>query len=34
MEEEFYSNDSIQDLMDDDEISIAEQGFMIGYMGA
>ncbi len=32
--EEFYSEDSICDLMENDEISSAEEGFMLGYMGA
>ena len=32
--EEFYSEESIYDLRDNDEINSAEEGFMIGYMGA
>lgn len=32
--EEFYSEESIFKLREDDEIDTAEEGFMIGYMGA
>jgi len=34
MEEEFYDIAVIGDLRDDDEISLAEEGFMMGYMEA
>jgi len=34
MEEEFYSEEAIGNLRDDDEINSAEEGFMIGYMAA
>jgi len=34
MEEEFYSEESIIDLSENDAISGAEEGFMLGYMGA
>ncbi len=34
MEEEFYSEQSIYELHEDDEINAAEQGFMMGYMEA
>ena len=32
--EEFYNEESIFELREDDEIDSAEEGFMIGYMGA
>jgi hypothetical protein len=32
--EEFYSEESIFSLRDDDEINSAEEGFMIGYFEA
>ena len=31
--EEFYSEESIIDLCENDEINSAEEGFMLGYMG-
>ena len=31
-EEEFYDEASVEGLSEDDEISVAEEGFMIGYM--
>ena len=31
--EEFYSEESIIDLRENDEIDAAEEGFMLGYMG-
>ncbi len=34
MEEEFYDNEVICELRDDDEIDSVEEGFMIGYMNA
>ena len=33
-DEEFYDEDAIIDLRENDEIDSAEEGFMIGYMGA
>ncbi len=33
-EQEFYSEKSIFELKENDEINSAEEGFMIGYMGA
>ena len=33
-EQEFYSEESIFELREDDEINSAEAGFMIGYMGS
>lgn len=32
--EEFYSEESIIDLTDNDEMDLREHGFMMGYMGA
>lgn len=32
--EEFYSEDSIHELMEDDEIHASEDGFMLGYLNA
>ena len=32
--EEFYNDESVSDLLENDEINGAEEGFMIGYMGA
>ncbi len=32
--EEFYSTESIIELCEADEINAAEEGFMVGYMGA
>lgn len=32
--DEFYNEECIIGLRDDDEINSAEEGFMIGYMGA
>ena len=32
--EEFYSEDSLFDLVDNDEINGAEEGFMLGYRGS
>ena len=32
--EEFYNEDSLFDLVDNDEINGAEEGFMLGYMGS
>lgn len=32
--QEFYSEESIFGLRENDEIDSAEEGFMIGYMGA
>jgi len=34
MEEEFYHEEAIMDLCEADEINAAEEGFMLGYMGA
>jgi hypothetical protein len=34
MDEEFYSEEAIIELEENDEISCAEEGFMLGYMGA
>jgi hypothetical protein len=33
MDEEFYDEDIIHELREDDEINGSEEGFMIGYMG-
>ena len=33
-EEEFYNEESLFDLRDNDEINGAEEGFMIGYMSS
>jgi len=33
-EDEFYSEDRMEALIEDDEISPAEEGFMMGYLEA
>ena len=33
-EDTFYTEERVFGLLEDDEISIEEEGFMIGYMGA
>ena len=33
-EEEFYKEESIFELREDDELTDVEEGFMIGYMGS
>ena len=33
-ENDFYDEDKISDMLEDDEISLEEEAFMIGYMSA
>ncbi|MFT7615818.1 MAG: hypothetical protein ACI8Y7_000643 [Candidatus Woesearchaeota archaeon] len=34
LQEDFYTESSMDQMLDDDEINSSEQGFMLGYMEA